>query len=149
MARYGSGNVYVRVHYTVISTMFLPAGSLGRAGFDAANSVASESRRFLRKHRRSGALINSIHADRVGSNQNEARFSVYTNVPYALFVNSGTRARITPRTADAMVLYQGPRKVPAKWLHTHGWLKTSVKGQKKVNFLERGLRSGLRKHGLL
>lgn len=143
-----ASRAYVRVHRTIIAQMFFPTGEIGRYGERLNETVAAESRRLV--HRRSGALRSSIHADRVGSNQYHAKFSVYTNVPYAPFVHDGTTGPIRSRVpGKAMVLYQGPRLVPGRWAHTQGWFVLTVKGQKGQKFLERGMRSALRKNGLL
>lgn len=143
-----ASRAYVRVHNTIIAQMFFPTGEIGQFSKALSESIQAESRRLV--HKRSGALRGSIFTDRIGSNQYHSKHSVYTNVPYAPFVHDGTTGPIRSRVpGKAMVLYQGPRLVPGRWAHTHGWLVLQVKGQKGQKFLERGMRSGMRKHGLL
>lgn len=143
-----ASRAYVRVHNTIIAQMFFPTGEVGQFSKALNLTIQAESRRLV--HKRSGALRASIFTDRIGSNQYHSKHAVYTNVPYAPFVHDGTSPTIRSRVpGKAMVLYQGPRLVPSKYAETHGWFVLQVRGQKGQKFLERGMRSGMRKHGLL
>jgi hypothetical protein len=134
----------VRLDRTAIAGMFLPGGQV----YAEADRIRYWSQSYAKSYapKRSGALARSIRSDMRGSNLNQTRFSVYSNLPYARYVSEGTGPI---DIGKPMVLYQGPRFVPARYARTAGWLVPHVLGQDANDFLGKGLRRAMRKYGYL
>lgn len=137
-------SVKTKVYPTAAQAMFLPSGEIGQE----ADRLRYWAQAFARKFApaRTGALRASIWGDRKGSNQFQSRFTVVTYSPYGLYVDQGTPTPIVGH-GRAMVLYQGPRAVPARYAATAGWLVTRVQGQRAKRFLERGLQAAFVRFG--
>ena len=136
--------VKTKVYPTAAAAMFLPTGEVGQEADRIRYWAQSMARKFAPA--RTGALRASIWSDRKGSNQYQSRFTVYTTSPYGEYVDQGTPSPIVGH-GKAMVLYQGPRAVPARYAHTAGWLVTRVQGQRGKRFLERGLQAAFVRFG--
>lgn len=136
--------VKTKVYPTAAQAMFLPSGEIGQERDRLRYWSQSYARKFAPS--RTGALRASIWGDRQGSNGLRARFTLVTYSPYGLYVDQGTTGPIVGR-GSAMVLYQGPRLVPARYAHTAGWLVPDVRGQRAKKFLERGLQAAMVRFG--
>jgi hypothetical protein len=136
--------VTTKVYPTAAHAMFLPSGEIGQEADRLRYWAQASARKFAPS--RTGALRRTIWGDRKGSNQYQARFTVYTTSPYGLYVDQGTTGPIVGN-GNAMVLYQGPRIVPARYAHTAGWLVPNVRGQRAQRFLERGLQAAMVRFG--
>lgn len=135
----------VRVNETAIHQMFLPGGQV----YLETDRIRYWSQSFAKSYapKRSGALSRSIKSDLRGTNRYQVQFSVWSNLPYARYVSEGTGPVIN--IGKPMVLYQGPRFVPAQYLRTKDWLVHEVRGQGANDFLGKGMRRAMRKYGYL
>jgi len=145
-----------RVNSTAIASLFLPTGQVGREGARLIREARGLAQRVAPV--RTGALKRSIGSDRKGSNQYQARFSLFAggvgagHAGYVIFgtLNNPPRPRPVMGRKASMTLYARPRNPAAarpRWHDTIGRRVFKVRGQRPNDFLGRSLDLTMRRNG--
>lgn len=133
--------VVVRVDEVAIGGLFSNEGEIGRW----AGRVSEEARVLasIRIHSRTGLLAASLQGKQTRYYTFGQRISVWSDVPYASFVNDGVDHPIVKEDGRGMSVprFEGSA-VPRMWRH-------EVAGQTGQHFLEKGVQEALGVHGIL